>query len=198
MSYAVIIDWFGPYSSVEAAKQEERNAPFGESLYLAIGSVKRRPAPQIQYIGITLDVEYRFDTKHTIRREINQEGLNLWVGVVSSQAVSGRKGAGLTRRHNTLVQLAEGVLIYFLQPPLNKDKRKRIQKDHSVMVYNRWWKADGETRRRQRPHPTWPDVIEYDTYTDIGVVAWLGGRKRYYNSDDLREIGEIAKRDLSK
>ncbi|MGE4306952.1 MAG: hypothetical protein AB7E24_23315 [Novosphingobium sp.] len=84
-----------------------------------------------------------------------------------------------------------------MEIPLNKDKRCNPPKD-SIVVINRWYRADFATRRRNRAHAAWPDLVEYDCDEGIGDLAWHGRRRDHINSERISKIQERARRDLKK
>lgn len=189
MTRAVVVDWYGPYPGVKQAKAAVRNHGFGEVLYLAIGSIDRQKTAHIQYVGITLDFTVRMGTGHTIRQHVKEERLSLYLGVVSSQAIAGKRAAYQNQKHDRLVYLAESAIAFFLALPLNRNKRCSPPKE-SVIVFNRWWRyvGDDEVRKWRRPHPEWPDFIEYDACSGAGSVVWHGGRRKHFNEDAINDI----------
>ena len=195
MTYAAVVDWYGPYDSVKAAKAAIRKWGFGEVLYMAAGTVGRQSVPKLQYIGITTGFEGRMNTEHKVRTTIKEEGLSIYLGEVASQAVAGRKGKHHHKGFTIPVYLAESALAFFLQLPLNSDKRCSRPKD-SVVLISRWWKTDVDTRSRRRPHPDWPDFIEYDEHSDTGAVVWHGGRRKHYSTDLIDETCARASAEL--
>lgn len=185
MTCAAVVDWYGPYESIKAARAAIRKNGFGEVLYIAAGTVGRQKVPKLQYVGITTGFETRMNTKHKIRAFVKEEELSLYIGEVASQAVAGRKA----RHHKGFtnpVYLAESAIAFFLQLPLNSDKRCSRPVD-SIVLINRWWKIDLETRSRRRPQPDWPDFIEYDAFSDTGSVVWHGGRRKHFSCDLIDE-----------
>ena len=123
MTYAAVVDWYGPYDSVKAAKAAIRSWGLGEVLYMAAGTTGKQSVPKLQYVGITTGFEGRMNTEHKVRTTIKEEGLSIYLGEVASQAVAGRKGKHHHRGFTVPVYLAESALAFFLQLPLNSDKR---------------------------------------------------------------------------
>lgn len=197
MPYAVMIDWCGPFHSVESACEAVVEEGYGEALYMAIGSKPGQAATHLQYVGITGDFTKRFNGKHPIQLLIRENTLRLYVGLVTSQAVAGKKASHHAKRFSIPLYLAESVIAFLMELPLNKDKRCSPPKD-SVVVVNRWYRDDFVTRRRRRPHRGWPDLIEYDGDEDIGDLAWHGKRRKHLNAEAIKEICDRAKRDLKK
>lgn len=193
MPYAVVVDWYGPYSTVGAARAAIREEGFEEVLYLGIGALRRQKNASMQYVGITTGFTTRLNTKHKIREFIKEEGLSIYIGSVSSQAVSGRRARHQHKKFSVPVYLAESAMAFFLQLPLNSDKRCSPPKD-GVVLLNRWWGVDMVTRKQRRPHPDWPDFIEYDDYSVTGSVAWHSGRRRrkYFSPETIKLTREKA------
>ena len=196
MPYAALIDWVGPFGSIGELKAAAANYGVGETLYLAIGSRPRQRQSHIQYIGITTNLGSRFNGKHPIQTLLKPSNLRLFVGIVTSQAVAGRKAKHQPVRFSTPLYLAESALAFLMEIPLNKDKRCNPPRD-SVVVVNRWYRADFETRRRRRPHPDWPDLVEFDSDEFIGDLAWHGRRRQHLSAASVAEIGDCARRELA-
>lgn len=191
MPYASVIDWYGPFATIAALKDKATAWGLVESLYVAIGSRPRQRGVDIQYVGITTDLTLRFDGKHPIQTVLRRENLRLYIGLVSSQQVAGRKATHHARNWSALLYLAESALAFLMELPLNKAKRCTPPGD-SVVVINRWYSPD-EVRRRRRPHPSWPDLVEYDIDENIGDLAWHGRRRKHLNSEAIIEIGRRAR-----
>jgi hypothetical protein len=153
-----------------------------EVLYMAAGTVGNQTVPKLQYVGITKNFDNRLNSEHKIRTTIKEEGLSIYIGEVASQAVAGRKAKHHHKGFTVPVYLAESAIAFFLQLPLNSDKRCS-RPNSSIILISRWWKTDLDSRNRRRPHPDWPDMIEYDAHSDIGSVVWHGGRRKHFSSE---------------
>lgn len=197
MPYAALIDWCGPFHTIEDACAAVVMEGYGEALYMAIGSRRGQVKTHIQYVGITTDLTKRFNGKHPIQLLLRPKSLRLYVGVVTSQAVAGKKAAHHAKNFSIPLYLAESALAFLMEIPLNKDKRCNPPKD-SIVVVNRWYRHDFATRRRNRAHTTWPDLVEYDCDEGIGDLAWHGGRRDHINPDRIEKIQARARRDLKK
>lgn len=127
---------------------------------------------------------------------MREEGLRLYIGIVGSQGIAGRRASHQSVRHSVSVDLAESAMAFFLELPLNVAKRCRPPRDGIVLV-NRWWSADLESRVRRRPHPDWPDLIDYDDYSGDAIVRGKGRRATFLDAADIREIGARASRDIA-
>jgi hypothetical protein len=197
LPYAVLIDWCGPFHKIKDACAAVSEGGYGEALYMAVGSRPGQTKTYIQYVGITADLTRRFNGKHPIQVMLRAKSLRLYVGIVTSQAVAGKKAAHHAKRFSIALYLAESALAFLMELPLNKDKRCSPPND-SVVVVNRWYREDFATRRRRRAHVGWPDLVEYDSVEGIGELAWHGGRREHINSDRVAEIQERARRALKK
>lgn len=201
MPFAVVIDWVGPFGSVQELREwtTEWGYRRGNNLYVAVGSRRRQTKSELQYVGITGNLWKRFNTKHPINVLLKKRGLKLFIGIVSSQAVAGRKAGHHHKKFSVPVYLAESVLAFLLELPLNKDKRCSVPKD-SIVLTNRWWKTDYETRYRNRPSTDWPDFLEFEWGEDgfgrdaTGQVVWFGRRgRKIIRGDDITAIIERAR-----
>ncbi len=197
MPYAALIDWCGPFHTIEAACHAVAEEGYGEALYMAVGSKRGQTKSHVQYVGITADLTKRFNGTHPIQLLLRAKTLRLYVGIVTSQAVAGKKASHHAKRFSIPLYLAESVIAFLMELPLNKDKRCNPPKD-SVVVVNRWYRQDFATRRRRRPHPTWPDLIEYDWSEEIGDLAWHGRQRKHLSSEAIQEIRERARHELKK
>ena len=197
MPFAALIDWCGPFPTVEAACKAVAGQGYGEALYMAIGSRRGQNKTHLQYVGITKDLTKRFNGKHPIQLLLRAKTLRLYVGIVTSQAVAGKKASHHAKKFSISLYLAESALAFLMQLPLNKDKRCNPPKD-SIVVVNRWYRQDFATRRRRRPHTSWPDLVEYDWDEGTGDLAWHGGRREHVNAEGIQKIRERARRELSK
>ncbi|MBD9571889.1 hypothetical protein [Ensifer sp. ENS08] len=83
----------------------------------------------------------------------------------------------------TTLDLAEWLHARFMQLPVNEMKTKTLP-SRSVTALNRWFKTDYETPRRNRPHPDWPDLIDYPDYDLPARMIWFGGRQQYFHAPD--------------
>lgn len=82
--FAALIDWCGPFHTIEAASKAVAEHGFGEALYMAIGSRRGQTKTHLQYVGITKDLSKRFNGKHPIQLLLRPRSLRLYVGIVTS------------------------------------------------------------------------------------------------------------------
>lgn len=173
-----IIEWFGPYSSIIEANKAAKD--FGDGFYLCTGlRSKERLTPKIQYVGISKRLSNRVRNDHHKLALITKK-FKLWLGEVSTQQPTGRN------RQKTKISLnyVEWALTHSLNPKLN-DKKISNPPKRSVTILNRWWKRNYEARFRKRPHPDWPDLVDYIIEDSIneGKAVWFGIRGKVKHID---------------
>ena len=151
-----VIDWYGPFSSLTDANQAAKDEYDG-GLYLCIGQQEHDTAPpSIQYVGIAQwDMASRVNERHHALPKVKR-GFKLWMGEVSSLESPGRR----KKQIRPSLDYAEWCMAYFLGVKIN-NKKTKSPPDRPITVLNRWWKKDYETPYKQRPHPDWPDLIDF-------------------------------------
>lgn len=163
----IAVDWYGPYSAAEA---KLKLSDFqSEGLYFALGKNGNYRSKSPQYVGISTDLKKRVNPQHTTLSKI--EDIEIWLGEVGTARPSGRN---IKSTPQTL-DYSEWLLAYFMDVPLNKKKTQSIP-DVAVSLLNRWWKKDYATPRARRPHPDWPDFIDYLGHDYPARMVWFGGR----------------------
>jgi len=200
-AHAVIIDWYGPFSSPDAAiawvsahpervpgtnsvpmqRQEgEHRKPSG--IYLAIGTLSLAKVEQrwkhliqqsrLQYVGIGNVVARLRKKKHPIRAFLGRCD-QIWVGALGSYPSPADAPAIGQKIHDNQLELAEALLAYFLEAPLNQRKREHVCPPPGIL-FNRWFRVD-----RQRiepfagsPHHSVPDIVvwPYDGPADTAIA----------------------------
>ena len=184
---ALIVDWSGPFDSIEDAKKAAKEFKLSEVLYLATGKRKYQRYSTMQYVGISNDLQSRF-TKHRTLPEVTGD-FKLWIGEISSHGIAGRRAQSHPVAHGRAVELAEWALAYFLALPLNVRKRTTPPSE-SVMLVNRWFRDDFDTKRDRRGHKDWPDFIEFEPEYDFARLQWFGsrGRSRRFSAADIKAL----------
>lgn len=198
MLIAIVVDWYGPFSSFDEAANKLSGYGLDEGLYLAIGKRKGQRQKRLQYVGISQDVKDRIDPRKHHRLKFITRDLYLWVGEVASHAVAGRPRDRQPVAHSITVNLAEWCLAYFFRLPLNKKKRNNPP-PRPVILINRWFQTDFETPRRQRGHRDWVDYIEYDPeYFDGGakVISFRAPGRRYYTRKEVLALTKVQRVNL--
>ncbi len=164
-----IIDWFGPYTLEEA--QHASKFDYDDGLYMLIGKQDYERQVSIQYVGIAKNLKNRLTSRHPAVQKVKRE-LQIWLGEVASPRTPGRK----MKVTDSMLDLAEWSHAYYLQLPLNKNKRKKPPY-RAITTYNRWWKVDYETMYLKRPHADWPDFIDHYGDGCPSKVVWFGGKQ---------------------
>ncbi len=126
----------------------------------------------MRYIGISLtNYPYRVWETHPRLDEVERTGpAEMWGGVVTYHHAPDLGASNGSEKYTSTVDFAETVLVYLLQPDLNRAKRITPPADPAIIV-NRWFDGTDLTTRRDRPDSSIPDFIEYDP--EIGAtLAW--------------------------
>lgn len=168
----IAVDWYGPYdldAAWDAAKSD-----YAHALYMCLGRQPYQRGRAMQYIGIGNNVHTRLKEDHHKLQNVTHER-QIWLGEVATAEPSGKK----LKVTKATLDYAEWLHARFLQLPLNEKKTKALP-PRSVTVMNRWFKTDYATPRRYRPHPDWPDLIDYPAYDMPARMVWFGGRQKYF------------------
>jgi hypothetical protein len=148
------LDWYGPYNLENARRSAYEDYEGG--LYLCSGKTKGQHHRGLQYVGKSNKALYTRLTENHHKLKLVTRDRKIWLGEIATGNVPGRK------KHATpqSLQMAEWATAKFLNLPLN-DKLRDNHPSRPVTVLNRWWKMDYDTPRLQRPHPDWPDLIDF-------------------------------------
>ena len=140
----IIVAWEGPISP-----NKIRRGNFG-GLYIFCGRQRHGKKDLIQYLGITeRDFPDRF-AQHP-KLEIITQNVKCWTGTVVFP----------NKVNRLLLERAESILIYFVQPRLNV--RKKVSVPRPTSVISHWYKPNGAPRyNRQGVLADFPDVISWD------------------------------------
>lgn len=180
MTYALVVDWSGPFDSIDACRNAAKEYAVGECLYMAAGMRRYQRTSSLQYVGLSTDPESRFTNQHHKLPEVTRN-FKVWIGQVVSHSIAGRRAQHQPSSHSVAVGLAEWMLAYFLQLPLNVQKRANPPPDSAVLL-NRWFNPDFATRRKQRVYDDWPDFLEFEIDPHNGEVFaqlnWFATRQR--------------------
>lgn len=176
----IAADWYGPFSSLRAARLECERTNVAECLYLAIFD-----DDDGSYVGISSSVSTRLTSSHHVLHGIIDGGAQVWIGIISSQAVPGRRPAAGYVSHSESAHVAEHLTAYLLELSENRSKRKRPP-GRTAVLFNRWFDcAEPYTRKRRRGHPDWPDLIEYDADLVNARLVWFGSKCKVYSADEV-------------
>jgi hypothetical protein len=150
----IILDWYGPYSDSSLKNEKE----FGNGLYLITGKRPYERNQIIQYCGITESSFYSRFLKHHKKEEVSRNR-SYWLAEIFYPKRINRKA----------LELAEKIVIYFWQPPLNE--RKRLYLPEPTTVINRWFTIGGK-----------PRINQIQIYKDLSdVISWDGENWRTGN-----------------
>ncbi len=157
MANAVIIDWYGPYKSVEKLKQEANSCIGRKWLYAGFSSSPQGMNPM--YIGLSTNPSSRFNAHHKLPK-IN--GAHLYLGEIRSAFKSGPRTTKTPTEHLA----TENALIYFLKPQLN-ERSLKVPKD-CVSIFSRFFGKNNWYKPKPTP-PGFPELIAYNSYSE----EWL-------------------------
>jgi hypothetical protein len=187
MSYQTVViavNWYGPFYSIEEAKRTAKDNGVGEAIYLLIDKQKKAA---LRYVGISKALQNRFNNQHSALNKL-AKGSCIWLGLVDSHAIAGRKKAGQSTSHSRGVALAEGLTAYFLKLPEN-DRKRRKEPDVSAILINRWFRGvDPFHRWKHRAHEDWPDLIEWDQVNQTASLVWFGGKRIVYRGHQISSL----------
>jgi hypothetical protein len=185
---SLIIDWCGPFPSIVRANEAANNFNLREVLYLATGQRAYQRKGTMQYVGISNDPKSRFNGNHHTLPEIKRN-FGIWIGEIVSHGIAGRRAHNQPVMHSLAVERAEWAIAYFLALPLNQRKRRKPPPG-AIILINRWFQTDFETRRNHRGHHDWPDFIEFEPDYDVARLQWFGapGRMKRYNESEIRSL----------
>ena len=175
------VDWYGPYDLAHAQKIARSYGKGG--LYLCLGKRKGQHQRALQYVGKSnTGLLSRLQKDHYKLRLVTRQQ-QFWLGVIATGNVPGK------RKHLTpqALRLAEWALAYFLDLWLN-DKLRKKKPPRPVTVLNRWWADEDQERpRRNRPHPQWPDLIDFLGPYYRTRLVWFGspGRQRTIHPSEI-------------
>lgn len=177
--FMIAVDWFGPYDLEGANKAA--GADWENGLYMCIGKRPYQRVQTMQYVGIGIHVHTRLKEEHHKLQEVTKQR-QIWLGEIVTAEPSGKK----IKVTPATLDYAEWLHARFLRLPLNEKKTKGLP-PRSVTVLNRWWKTDYATPRRKRPHPDWPDLIDYPSYDLPARLVWFGKGQRHILAPDYAD-----------
>lgn len=166
----IAVDWYGPYKSLDEARGVIADFE-AAGLYLALGRTEPEEPLGLQYVGISTTLATRVGNGHHKLGLIDD--IQIWLGEVGTARPSGRQ----IKKTPATLDYAEWLMAFFVRFPLN-DKKTKNAPDVPVTLLNRWWKKDYETPYHRRPHPEWPDLIDYLGYYYPTKIVWFGKRMK--------------------
>lgn len=141
------VSWRGPYSLDEIVSSDFADED-PNIIYILVGKrIYERGDNKIQYIGIS-GQGARARLRYHHKAENVRHDPTVWIGHIDKSDVE----------RNDL-ELAESVLVYFSQPPLNEKKTSNAPKE-SCSVISRYYKKNGDVYKNQKSYLTMlPDVL---------------------------------------
>lgn len=155
---SILINWYGPVTLADVDNYHSGG------LYMVTGYQKHQRNDQIQYIGITGG---RYSTRFAQHHKLPLVTRNqrIWLGKVVCPSEPTR----------TILERAEGVLIYVQQPLLNE--RKKLNIPRPLALISHWFNARQVPRyNRQGIFADFPDVISWDG------THWREGNLRVFEN----------------
>ena len=151
MAIAIIVDWYGPYSTVQALRGDMRCWSSGvKALYMGVKS-----SNIVNYVGLTSSPATRMNNHAKLGHDDNKK---FFCGEIVSQGVGGRRRT----KCKTDLKLAEHALIAWLQPPQNSALKMRDLED-CIVLYSRFFDDDDSVIN---PLPEFPKVIAYNSWNE--------------------------------
>jgi hypothetical protein len=184
----ISIDWYGPYQSLGDARRQGIASDLGEFLYLAY----RTDGQSNSYVGLSSNVSSRLTSSHHVLGNWPVGSGQLWIGVIASQYEAGRKPFGSYSAHSGELHFAEHMTAYFVETSDNVRKRTN-RPDRSGVLLNRWFRGAAPWKRHgHRPHPDWPDLIEYEANESLARIVWFGGRVSVLRDEQIAALRRDA------
>jgi hypothetical protein len=118
MKAPIVIHWKGPYDLEELDNQSHGS----KGIYLFTGKAKFKQSEGIPYCGITEQAFYTYLRSHRQKDNITRKRM-VWIGKTKHPTNS-------TRNH---LEHAEKIIIYYLQPYLNVQKKVNLS-DPLVLI----------------------------------------------------------------
>jgi hypothetical protein len=180
----IAVDWYGRFNSLASAKLQCQLSGVEEFLYLAIST----DGMNRSYVGLSANAAGRLTESHHILGGLDEGDIDLWIGIVSSQAEAGRRPADAYTTHSAALNIAEHIIAYFIETSENVRKR-RSRPQRSAAVFSRWFQSAAPWKRHgQRAHPAWPDFIEFDADAKTARLVWFGGKLVKYDDDQIESL----------
>jgi hypothetical protein len=167
--FMVAVDWYGPYDGIAAAQSSAKEF-YGAGLYMAIGRCVGDTAARLQYVGISSNLGSRVSAFHSQLSRVRD--CQIWLGEVATALPPGRR----VKATPPTLDYAEWLHARFLALPLN-DKKTKTVPPIGVTVLNRWYECEEFEKPLARPHPDWPDLIDFPHWQLPARTVWFGGHE---------------------
>ncbi|MBK0403063.1 hypothetical protein I5M27_08695 [Adhaeribacter sp. BT258] len=159
----VIINWHGPFRSLEDITPEQK----GNGLYFLWGKTKGQKNHRFQYIGITeQNFTDRFKDPNHRCHELRFPESSIWLGHIHYPS----------RYKRNLLELGENCLCHFAAPDKNKNKLYQPRKPGCII--SQWCTQEGIPRLRRPSLPDYmPEMLWWDT------ERWRTGNMKVWGLD---------------
>lgn len=159
MAVAVVVDWWGPYTTAELknGKAPAWRDSGAKALYMSLG-----PHNVCRYVGRTQrDVRKRVSGHHKL-----DEGNTLFVGRLSSPGKPGPK----PKKVPPDLDMAEQTLVYVLQPQDN-EQLKQKPPEECACVFSRLFDPHDHDKPAPEIPPKFPTFVAYDPTTSKAILV---------------------------
>ena len=158
MPVAVIVDWYGPYTGLEALRGAVQAEWQGVSrvLYMALARWNK-----CQYVGLTTSPCNRIQEGHDQLKHKDNE--RFYIGQIITQGITGPRNGGQPPD----LRLVEHALISFLKPALNKYKKYTEPVD-CTSIFSCFYRPKskaGDYESATNPLPKFPVLLAYNPYS---------------------------------
>lgn len=152
MPIAVIVDWYGPYTSKAALRDEMRCWDSGtRCLYMGV-----KKGNIVNYVGLTSQPQSRMNNHEKLAHPENRK---FFCGEIVTRGIGGRRAT----KCKTDLKLAEHALIAYFRPAQNS-ALSRTDLDDCVVLYSRFFDPIyGE--KPTNPLPKFPRLIAFNRWT---------------------------------
>lgn len=157
IKYLYVIDWMGPYSSME--EMYNREGSENCFIYLITGRGAYERSKGIKYVGITGREVYKRinDKDHLSKQQLINE-MQYWIGRYSRVSDN-----NLRWKRAELVEYCLVRYLYSIGVPLINTKKTKTNPSLPIVVISRWQKGKKEEARLNKPSilSKLPDTILY-------------------------------------
>lgn len=176
--FMAAVDWYGPIKSLKEARATAKKHKVKDFLYLGYETKGKRRS----YVGISNVADSRLRKGHKVLGKWPDNTYELWLGITASQTEAGRSANRKPARHKAALTFAERMIARFVETTENIHGSKKPPKRSGALL-NRWFRLDPDfTRHKKRPHPSWPDFIEFEKSEKFGRTAFFGKKVELFRN----------------
>jgi hypothetical protein len=158
MPIAVIIDWYGPYTSLESFRAVVKKdwTSVSKCIYMTYGR-----GNIANYVGLTSRPAGRFANHPNVE---SPDNIRYFIGEIITQGIFGRR----SKKTKPDLDLAEHALICSLMPKFNVNRRYQNLTD-CISIFSRFF--DGSDYEKPiNPLPKFPKLIAYNSWSEQWTV----------------------------